>query len=172
MWHTLAHCVAHSTVGRTSASVFICTSIPVSVLTSVRVYIMSARRPISLLYGIKMTTTYITRDSILSLSSVFLHSSYCRERHSVWHYMCLCMLTQSYPTLHDPMDCSLPGSSVYAISQARILEWVTISSSTGSSWPRDHTPVFCIYGDSLPLRYWEALLLIYLPTYLFVSTRI
>ena len=41
----------------------------------------------------------------------------------------------------DPMDCSLPGSSVYGTFQARILEWVTISSSRESSWPRDWTCV-------------------------------
>ena len=39
----------------------------------------------------------------------------------------------------DPMDCSLPGSSAYGILQARILEWVAISFSWGSSWPRDGT---------------------------------
>ena len=38
-------------------------------------------------------------------------------------------VAQSCPTLCDPMDCSLPGSSVHVISQARILEWVTISFS-------------------------------------------
>ena len=43
---------------------------------------------------------------------------------------------QSYPTLCDPMDCSLPGSSVHGILQARILEWVAISSSRVSSQPR------------------------------------
>ena len=42
----------------------------------------------------------------------------------------------------DPMDCSLPGSSVYEIVQARILEWVAISSSRGSSQPSDQTPTF------------------------------
>ena len=42
------------------------------------------------------------------------------------------------PTLCDPMDCNLPGSSVYAILQARILEWVVaMPSSRGSSQPRD-----------------------------------
>ena len=41
--------------------------------------------------------------------------------------------------LCDPMDCSPPGSSVHGISQARILEWVAISSSMGSSQPRDWT---------------------------------
>ena len=44
---------------------------------------------------------------------------------------------QSCPTLCDPMDCSLPGSSVHGTLQARTLEWVAISSSRGSSRPRD-----------------------------------
>ena len=39
----------------------------------------------------------------------------------------VCLVTQSCPTLGDPMDCSLPGSSVHGILQARILEWVAIS---------------------------------------------
>ena len=43
--------------------------------------------------------------------------------------------TQSCPTLCDPMDCRLPGSSVHGIFQARILEWVAISFSRGSSRP-------------------------------------
>ena len=42
------------------------------------------------------------------------------------------------------MDCSLPGSSVHEILQARILEWVAISISRGSSWPRGQTCVSCI----------------------------
>ena len=40
-------------------------------------------------------------------------------------------------TLCDPMDCSLPGSSVHEILQARILEWVAMPSSRGSSLPKD-----------------------------------
>ena len=48
------------------------------------------------------------------------------------------------PALCDPMDCSAPGSSVRRIFQARILEWVAISFSRGSSWPRDWTQVSCI----------------------------
>ena len=52
-----------------------------------------------------------------------------------------CSVTQS---LCDPMDCSLPGSSVHGISQAKILEWVAISSSRGSSQSRDQTHIFCI----------------------------
>ena len=49
-------------------------------------------------------------------------------------------------TLCDPMDCSLPGSSIHGILQARILEWVAISFSSGSSWPRDRTQVSRIAG--------------------------
>ena len=41
----------------------------------------------------------------------------------------------------DPMDCSLPGSTVHRVSQARILEWVVISFSGGFSWPKDWTYV-------------------------------
>ena len=42
------------------------------------------------------------------------------------------------------MDCSPPSPSVHGISQAKILKWVVISFSRGSSWPRDQTHVFCI----------------------------
>ena len=55
-------------------------------------------------------------------------------------------VAQSCPILCDPMDCSLPGSSVHGIFQARVLEWVAISFSRGSSWPRDWTWVSCIAG--------------------------
>jgi len=58
-----------------------------------------------------------------------------------------CMLvTQSCPILCDPMDCSLPGSSVHGLLQARILEWVGIPFVRGSSWPRGGTPVSYIAG--------------------------
>ena len=50
-------------------------------------------------------------------------------------------VTQSCPTFCDPMDCSLPGSSVHGIFQERVLEWVAISFSRGSSQPRDGTRV-------------------------------
>ena len=54
--------------------------------------------------------------------------------------VCVCVLVaQSCPTLWDPMDYSLPGSPVHGILQARILEWVAIPFSRGSSWPRDQT---------------------------------
>ena len=59
---------------------------------------------------------------------------------------CCCLVAESSPTLFDPMDCSLPGSSVHGILQARILQWVAIPSSRGSSQPRDQTQVSCIAG--------------------------
>ena len=55
-------------------------------------------------------------------------------------------VTQSCPTLCDPMDCSQPGSSVHGILQARILEWVASLFSRGSSQPRDRTQVCHIAG--------------------------
>ena len=55
----------------------------------------------------------------------------------------VCMHAQSCPTLCDPMDCGPPGSSVHGISQARLLEWVAMSFSRGSSRPRDWTNIFC-----------------------------
>ena len=56
------------------------------------------------------------------------------------------LLVQSCPTLWDPINYSLPSSSVHGILQARILEWVAISFSRGSSWPRNRTQVSCIAG--------------------------
>ena len=47
----------------------------------------------------------------------------------------VCLVAQSRPTLCDPMDCSPPGSSVHWILQARVLEWVAVPSSRGSSQP-------------------------------------
>ena len=55
-------------------------------------------------------------------------------------------VAQLCPTLCDPMDCSLPGSSVHGILQARILEWVAISFSRGSSQHRDQTRVSRVAG--------------------------
>ena len=74
-----------------------------------------------------------------------LHFSYGESRRwgitskvarSVWR-------TQSCPTLHSPTDSSPPGSFVHGILQAGILQWVAISFSRGSSWPRDQTQVSC-----------------------------
>ena len=56
-------------------------------------------------------------------------------------------------TLCNPVDCSPPGFSVHGILQARILEWVAMSSSRGYSWPRDWTLFYLLHWQvgSLPL---------------------
>ena len=56
----------------------------------------------------------------------------------------VCLHSQSCPTVYDPMNCSPPGSSVYGIFQARILEWIAVFSSRGSSQTRDWKQVSCI----------------------------
>ena len=64
-------------------------------------------------------------------------------------YIHLCVqakLLQSCMTLWDLRNCNLPGSSVHGILQETILEWVAVSSSRGSSRPRDRTQVSCISG--------------------------
>ena len=53
---------------------------------------------------------------------------------------------QSCPHLCDPMDCSPPGSSIHGILQARLLKWVSMPSSRGTSQPRDQIWVSCIAG--------------------------
>ena len=76
----------------------------------------------------------------------------------VW---CVCAKSlQSCLTLCDPMDCSLPGSSVLGLPQARILEWVAMPSSWGSSQPGEQTCVYvsCIGGQFL--HHWRHLLVV------------
>ena len=89
---------------------------------------------ISLLEGVAKLVVYLT------ISSCLLYTEY--------SCAVLCLVTQSCPTLCDPMDCSPPGSSVHGIFQARILEWVAISFSRGTSWPRDWTGFSRIVGRS------------------------
>ena len=74
--------------------------------------------------------------------------------------VCVCAVIQSCPTLCDPVDYSPPGSSVHGILQARNLEWVAITSSRGSSQPRDQTCIFCDSCIGRPILHhwatWEA----------------
>ena len=54
------------------------------------------------------------------------------------------LVAQLCPTLCDPTDCSLPGSSVHGILQERILEWAAVPFYRGSSHPRNRTRVSCL----------------------------
>ena len=66
-----------------------------------------------------------------------------------------CLIAQLCSTLCNPMDCSLLGSSVHGIFfKTRVLEWIAISPSRGSSWPRDRTGVACIAGRFFTTESW------------------
>ena len=96
----------------------------------------------------------LDKISSLSHSIVFLYFfalftregflvSPCYSLYIVPNMLCMCArsVAQSCLTLCNPMHCSPPGSSVHGVFQARILEWVAISYSIGSSWSRDWTHV-------------------------------
>ena len=58
--------------------------------------------------------------------------------------MCACMISHVWLFVNPWTVCGPPGSSVHGIFQARILKWITVSYSRGSSWPRDWTDVLCL----------------------------
>ena len=76
-------------------------------------------------------------------------------------------VAQSCLTLCDPMDCSLPGSSLHGILQARVLEWIAISFSRGSPQPRDRTHVSRIAGRRF--NFWDTRKALVFPILLFSS---
>ena len=78
-----------------------------------------------------------------ALAGGFFTTSATWKAHIISHRY-LWMSARLCLTLCDPMDCSPLGSSVHGILQARILQWVAISSSRGSSWPRDQTHISCV----------------------------
>ena len=82
---------------------------------------------------------------IYNIYILFFHSClhHCFSRVCVW--VCV-LVAQSCLTLCDPMNCTLPVSSVHGIFQARILEWVIMPFSRGSSPSRDQTWVSCVAG--------------------------
>ena len=92
----------------------------------------------------------------------------------------VCMRAQLYSTLCDPIDCSPPGSSIQGTFWA-ILEWVSISFSRRSSWPRDQTHIscvsciigqiiLCVYSPFTPYRYNAILIKLSMP--FFFSTEL
>ena len=69
--------------------------------------------------------------------------------HFITHfYFLICEVAQSCPTLCDPMDCNLPGSSVLGIVQARVLEWAAIAFFRGLP----HLLALYLFGFSQPSR--------------------
>ena len=89
-----------------------------------------------------------------------VHACCCyAHKASFFFSQCLCVMwsvTQLCPTLCDPMDYSLPGSSVHGIFQARILECIAISYSRESSWPRNLTCISYISSAGRQILYRSA----------------
>ena len=79
-------------------------------------------------------------------SKGFRGSSHLIPIRILWKWKVKVLVAQSCLTLCPPMECSLPGSSVHGISQARILEWVAIPFSRGSFQPRDQTRLSHVAG--------------------------
>ena len=75
-----------------------------------------------------------------------------------WHLLndgrSVLALLRGCPTLCDPMDCSLPGTSIYGILRARVLEWAALPFFRGSSWPGDQTWISC--ASCIAGRYFTA----------------
>ena len=88
------------------------------------------------IYGVSQSRTPLKRLSSSSSST--------REYISIFLSISAGSIAQSCPNLYSPIDCSLPGSSVHGVFQARILEWVTISYCRGSSRSKDRTCISCI----------------------------
>ena len=80
------------------------------------------------------------------VSTALNSKCHCCHRHSQWRWSCSVMSDSLQP---HAMFCSPPGYLVHEIFQAWILEWVSISFSRGSSWPRDRTLASCIVGRHL-----------------------
>ena len=88
------------------------------------------------------------------LSSLSVHNFTLCRFSSYLTFSSLVVELLSHVWLCDPMDCSLPGSSVHGISQARILEWVAFSYSRRSSRPRDQSSSLSHWqADSLPMSH-------------------
>ena len=93
----------------------------------------------------------------MDLEIVILSEISQRKTNIIWHHLYVeskeseSEVAQSCLTLCDPVDCSLPGSSIHGIHQGRILEWVAISFSRGSSRPRYQTCVSCTAGRHFTL---------------------
>ena len=98
--------------------------------------------------GIKPGSPPLRADALPSeLSGKLSRGKFQLKKNELLRGLCMCAKSLQWRlTLCDPMDCSPPGFPVHGTLQARILEWVAISFSTGSSRPRDQTQVSCIAG--------------------------
>ena len=103
-----------------------------------------------------MPCSYLITTLCLYTYVPLVYSSFTLFKTS-WHYLDACVYAkplQLCPTLCNLMDYGPPGFSVHGILQARILEWVAISFSRGSSWPKDWTRISC--GSWIEGRFFTA----------------
>ena len=155
------------------------TPLPTPTLAATILFTVSIALPFSECDGVGTTYRTAFSNCLLSLSSI--HSGSLQV--FSWLHSSLLVSADSHPIMQmyqlnrspvcafsriwlfcDLVDCSPPGSSVHGIYQARILEWVAISFSRGSSWLRDRTWVSCITGrfftaqpldEPRPFTYWR-----------------
>ena len=125
-----------------------------NLLLGVGLYKFSVTYPRDLMYVSKLTKCLDCIVQCVAITTPF------KVELCMGTCVCVCArahsVAQSCLTLSDPMDCSLPGSSVHGILQARILEWVTISSSRESSWVRDQICISCISCFGRWILYYHA----------------
>ena len=87
-----------------------------------------------------MKQCILKQDPLLPQPESTISSQFQESRAAAAHLLMTFVVSSSC----HPMDCSPPGSSVHGIFQAKMLEWVAISSSRGSSQPRGQTFIFCV----------------------------
>ena len=110
----------------------------------------------------KVSWRYLKYNRIFSVNIFTIRYNISTSK--FWSYCCCCLVAKLCLTLYDLMNYSPSGSSIRGISQARILEWVAISFSRGSSQPRDQTCISCIAGRFFyHWANWEELWSCYLP---------
>ena len=132
------------------------TPLPTPTLATTILFTVSIALPFSEYDGVGITYCTAFSSWLLSLSNIhssslhvfsWLHSSLLFSAESyfiIWfNHSTVCAFSRIW-LFCDPVDCSPPGFSVHGISQARILQWVAISFSRGSSWLRNQTWVSCI----------------------------
>ena len=124
------------------------------------------------IHGVAKSPTWLIDFNTFTLSlshwtvnlTLLILSHFPRFWHTQYLVFSWCVCAWPCLALCDPMNCSLPGSSVHGISQARILEWVAIFSSRGSSWPSTQNYTSWISWISRQILYhcttWEAQYLI------------
>ena len=113
--------------------------------TSFKVWIFETNKPSNIpLLGRAFCKPYNTNNYAITITEIYLFfqedSKYCKELVSFYRYECLCVcvcVAYSHLTLCNTTDYSPPGSSVHGVSQTRILQWVAILYTRGSSQPRD-----------------------------------